>query len=164
MKRVKVLFVCMGNICRSPTAHGVFQDIVNKAGLADQFCVESAGTIGYHVGEHPDPRATQMAASNNVNISRQVARKVACTDYHQQSFILAMDYDNLKKLKSECPEQYQGKLELLLKYHPDANLEEVPDPYYGGPGGFGNVYEMIELACQNLLQYIRETHSFDQTK
>jgi len=149
----------MGNICRSPTAHGVFQDIVNAEGLSDQIDIESAGTIGYHAGEHPDPRATAMAKIRGVNISNLVARKVTTVDYEQQSYILAMDYDNLQNLESQCPEQYHQKIELLLKYHPDDNLQQVPDPYYGGDKGFENVYQMIEVACRSLLQQIRDNYS-----
>ncbi len=160
MKQVKVLFVCMGNICRSPTAHGIFLQQVNEAGLSEYISVESAGTIGCHAGEHPDPRATAMALSRSVNISNLVAQKVTGDDYLQQTYILAMDYDNLQNLQSECNESYMGKIELLLSYHPDKNLKEVPDPYYGGDKGFVNVYEMIELACENLLAHIKNENAF----
>ena len=161
MKQVKVLFVCMGNICRSPTAHGVFQQLVTKAGLDGSINVESAGTIGYHVGEHPDSRAMAMAKSRGVDISNLVARKVTTEDYQQQSFILAMDYDNLRNMQVECPEHLQDKIELLLSYHSDETLNEVPDPYYGGSDGFKNVYQMVELACSNLLDHIRLKHQLD---
>ena len=149
----------MGNICRSPTAHGVFQQLVNNASLAEQINIESAGTIGYHTGENPDQRAISMALGKGVDIAKLIARKVNPIDYQQQTFILAMDYDNIKNLTDDCPEQYHNKLELLLKYHPDTNLEEVPDPYYGGSKGFTHVYAMIEIACENLLQHIRVKYS-----
>lgn len=159
MKPVKVLFVCMGNICRSPTAHGVFRDLVEQAGLAEQILVESAGTIGYHAGENPDPRATAMSRNMGVDITDLVARQVVQTDYTNQSYILAMDYSNLQNLAADCPDLHQNKISLLLQYHPEDSLKEVPDPYYGGDKGFENVYLMIEEACKNLLQDIRTQHS-----
>jgi len=159
MKPIKVLFVCMGNICRSPTAHGVFQQLVDNANLTEHISVESAGTIGYHVGGSPDPRATAMAISRAVDISKLVARKVNSDDYVQQNYILAMDYDNLQNLQSECPEHHSDKLELLLTYHPDNDFKEVPDPYYGGDKGFVNVYEMIDQACANLLAHIKNENA-----
>jgi len=156
---IRVLFVCMGNICRSPTAHGVMQNLIDTAGLTEEIQVESAGTIGYHAGENPDSRACSMAQSRGVDISSLIARKVTMADYNQQTFILAMDFDNLTNLQAECPASYQNKLELLLNYHPDNHLNEVPDPYYGGNKGFENVYKMIESACKNLLQQIKNQHS-----
>ncbi len=158
MKQVKVLFVCMGNICRSPTAHGIFQQLVNQAGLTEQIIVESAGTISYHVGESPDPRALDMSKSRGVDISNLIARQVTKNDYLEQTFLLAMDYSNLQNLLAECPDVYRKKVELLLNFHPDEQIKEVPDPYYGGDKGFENVYNMIELACKNLLENIKGKH------
>ncbi|MCP4470143.1 MAG: low molecular weight phosphotyrosine protein phosphatase, partial [Gammaproteobacteria bacterium] len=132
----------------------------DNANLTKYINVESAGTIGYHAGEHPDPRATAMAQSRKVDISNLIAQKVTDDDYLQQTYILAMDYDNLQNLQSECPESQMDKLELLLSYHPDKNLKEVPDPYYGGDKGFVNVYEMIEQACENLLAHIKTENAF----
>ena len=152
---VRVLFVCMGNICRSPTAEGIFSKLVEEADLSKYIRVESAGTIGYHAGGYPDQRAYAMARSRGLDISALVARKVTVADYIEQTYILAMDYNNMKGLTSECPEQFMDKLDLLLSFHPDESLQEVPDPYYGGDSGFETVYEMIELACINLLQHIR---------
>ncbi len=148
----------MGNICRSPTAHGVFQHLVDQAGLSDQIIVESAGTISYHAGENPDPRAHAMSQSKGVDISQQIARQVRRDDYAQQTYILAMDYSNLQNLNADCPKSYQDKIEMLLSYHPDEQLQEVPDPYYNGGRGFENVYNMIEVASKRLLQSIRNEH------
>ena len=148
----------MGNICRSPTAHGVFQHLVDQAGLSDNIIVESAGTIGYHAGENPDPRSRAMSKSRGVDISDQIARQVRLDDYAQQTYILAMDYSNLQNLNADCPETYQDKIDLLLSYHPDELLKEVPDPYYGGDRGFENVFNMIEIANKHLLQTIRNEH------
>lgn len=158
MKPIKVMFVCMGNICRSPTAHGIFQQLVINAELSDNIIVESSGTIGYHVGEHPDTRATAMAKSRGVELSSLTAQKVSVDDYQYQTYILAMDYENLRNMQAECPDSLHHKIELLLDYHPDHQLKEVPDPYYGGDQGFVCVYEMLELACESLLQEIKEKH------
>ena len=159
---IKVLFVCMGNICRSPTAHGVFQHLVNEAGLTDQIQVDSAGTIGYHVGESPDPRSSQTAMSHGIELSSQRARQVNMQDYDVQDYILAMDFDNLRNLQQQCPENQQHKLKLLLEFHPDEFLDQVPDPYYGGESGFDRVFEMVNIACEQLLTYIKEHHELGQ--
>ncbi|MFT5520653.1 MAG: protein-tyrosine phosphatase [Enterobacterales bacterium] len=159
MKPIKVLFVCMGNICRSPTAHGVFQQIVNEANLSDKFIIESAGTTGYHVGESPDQRACVTAIDKGVDISSIKARKVQTNDFINQNYILAMDYANLHNLTADCPTEHLDKVELLLNYHSNKELEQVPDPYYGGNNGFENVFEMINLACRQLLCDIRVEHN-----
>ena len=156
MKQIKVLFICMGNICRSPTAHGIFQKLVDEEGLSDQILVDSAGTISYHAGEQPDSRSVQTALSHGVDLSDQRSRQVTMADYQEQDYILAMDFDNLRNLQQQCPEQYQNKLGLLLQYHPDEFLDEVPDPYYGGESGFEQVYEMVDIACQNLLEHLKQ--------
>jgi protein-tyrosine phosphatase len=159
MKPIKVLFVCMGNICRSPTAHGVFQELVNDANLSSMIIVESAGTTAYHVGESPDQRACITASDNGIDLSTIKAREVENNDFHNQNYILAMDYANLHKLTAHCPTQHLDKVELLLNYHSDKQLEEVPDPYYGGKKGFANVFEMINIACRQLLCDIKEKHN-----
>ncbi len=159
MEKIKVLFVCMGNICRSPTAHGVFQKLVDEAGLSEQILVDSAGTISYHAGEAPDPRSSQTALAHGIDLSPQRSRQVNDDDFERQDYILAMDYDNLRNLQQQCPDQYQHKLQLLLSYHSDQYLDEVPDPYYGGADGFETVFEMINEACGALLSNIRSTHS-----
>lgn len=148
---VKVLFVCMGNICRSPTAHGVFRDLVMEAGLSDQVYIDSAGTHAYHIGKTPDPRSMAMAAEQGVDISDLRARQVHESDFEKFDYILAMDAENLAALKMICPKQYQHKLMYLLSFDPEAQSPEVPDPYYGGPMGFLRVYNMVERAAENLL-------------
>ena len=159
MKPIKVLFVCMGNICRSPTAHGVFQQLVQEANLPFDIVVESAGTIDYHSGESPDDRACDTARKKGIDLSELRARKVQINDYLFQDYILAMDYANLKNLTSDCSSEHLSKIELLLNYHPDEALKEVPDPYYGGNKGFENVYDMINVACRRLLIHIKATHA-----
>lgn len=155
MKTISVLFVCMGNICRSPTAHGIFQQLVDSNGLSDQILVDSAGTLAYHEGEAPDHRACQTARKHGIDLSALRARRVNANDYASQDYILAMDADNLRNMQLQCPEAYAVKLSLLLDFHPSPNLFEVPDPYYGGASGFESVYKMVDEACQALFAHIR---------
>ncbi|MEL0037137.1 MAG: low molecular weight protein-tyrosine-phosphatase [Gammaproteobacteria bacterium] len=156
MKTIKVLFVCMGNICRSPTAHGILQKLVEEEGLAEQIIVDSAGTISYHAGEAPDRRSAQTAMSHGIDINYQRSRQITPADYEEQDYILAMDFDNLRHLQQECPPEWQSKLYLLLKFHPDEFLDEVPDPYYGGESGFEMVYQMVDIACRQLLKHLKQ--------
>ncbi len=155
MKKVNVLFVCMGNICRSPLAHGLFEDLVEKEGLSDVIVVDSAGTHAYHVGEQPDPRSQQTALRHGIDLSGQRARRVAGTDFDRFDYILAMDQDNFSILDDKCPEEHRHKLSLFMEFAPERPEREVPDPYYGGPDGFDRVYDMVETASIGLLQEIR---------
>ncbi|HHH47559.1 MAG TPA: low molecular weight phosphotyrosine protein phosphatase [Gammaproteobacteria bacterium] len=157
-KDVSVLFVCMGNICRSPTAEGVFAKRLADAGLDDRVEVDSAGTHAYHVGEPPDPRAQRTAASRDVDLSRLRARKAVVEDFEEFDYVLAMDRDNLERLQEICPEGAEHKLQLFLSYAPELDIDEVPDPYYGGPAGFDRVLDMIEVAADGLLEEIRKRH------
>ncbi len=155
---IRVLFVCMGNICRSPTAQGVFEALLQKEGLLDEINVDSAGTHAYHVGEAPDHRATSAAARRGVDISQQHARKVRPSDFEQFDCILAMDDDNYRLLAAACPPDYQEKLVLFLSYAKQLGLTEVPDPYYGGANGFEQVLDVVEAASEGLLNVIKQTH------
>ena len=155
MKKVNVLFVCMGNICRSPLAHGLFEDLVEKEGLSDVIVVDSAGTHAYHVGEQPDPRSQQTALCHGIDLSGQRARRVAGTDFDRFDYILAMDQDNFSILDDKCPEEHRHKLSLFMEFAPERPEREVPDPYYGGSDGFDRVYDMVEAASIGLLQEIR---------
>ena len=155
MKQTKILFVCMGNICRSPTAHGIFQNLVDEQSLSDQFIIESAGTTGYHAGEPPDNRACLTAINRGVDLSNLSARQITKDDYLNQDYIIAMDYANLANMERECPEQFIPKLKLLLEFHANPDLEQVPDPYYGGDSGFEDVFDMVEIACKNLFEQIK---------
>jgi len=157
-KDVSVLFVCMGNICRSPTAEGVFAKRLADAGLDDRVEVDSAGTHAYHIGEPPDPRAQRTAASRDVDLSRLRARKAVVEDFEEFDYVLAMDRDNLERLQEICPEGAEHKLQLFLSYAPELDVDEVPDPYYGGPAGFDRVLDMIEVAADGLLEEIRKRH------
>jgi len=155
---VKVLFVCMGNICRSPTAEGVFSAVVEQAGLKDKIAIDSAGTHAYHIGEPPDPRAQKSALARGIDISQLRARRAIEADFEQFDYVLAMDLDNLKNLRAICPAQHVNKLSLFLEYASYADVKEVPDPYYGGPMGFERVLDMVEDAAKGLLQNILEQH------
>lgn len=158
MKKIGVLFVCMGNICRSPTAHGVFEKMVEDAGLAPFIEVDSAGTHAYHVGNPPDPRAQKTALGRGVDLSRQRARKAAEEDFERFDYVIAMDRDNLDNLLSLAPEHHREKLHLLLDFAPELGVREVPDPYFGGTRGFDKVYDLVSDASAALLAIIRKEH------
>ncbi|MFH1806088.1 MAG: low molecular weight protein-tyrosine-phosphatase [Pseudomonadota bacterium] len=155
---ISVLFVCTGNICRSPTADGVFRDLVQKAGLADQIMVDSCGTTAFHVGEAPDPRSCKMAISRGSDLSMLRARKLIQRDFSGFDYILAMDDGHLGELARQCPAEYQNRIKLFLDFHPERRGQSVPDPYYGGALGFTQVFEMIEETAQALLIHIRQQH------
>jgi protein-tyrosine phosphatase len=149
--RQRVLFVCMGNICRSPTAEGVTRTLAERSGVAAGFEFDSAGTHGYHIGKAPDARAAKAAASRGYDLSSLKARQVEETDFVRFDRILAMDRDNLELLRQACPPAHLGKLGLFLEFASSQDEEEVPDPYYGGPEGFERVLDLIEDAALGLL-------------
>jgi len=153
---IRVLFVCMGNICRSPTAQGVFRDLVEKQGLSHLIATDSAGTIDYHAGKSPDRRAREAARKRGVDISDLRARQAAAEDFWQFDYILAMDQDNYADLRAICPAGHEQKLYLFLEFAPQLGHREVPDPYYGGPAGFERVFDMVEAAATGLLTRIKE--------
>lgn len=155
MDQVCVLFVCLGNICRSPTAHGVFARLVEQEGLADRIRVDSAGTHAYHVNDPPDPRAQAAAAKRGVDLSSLRARKAIADDFHAFDYILAMDRSNFEHLSQLCPPGAEEKLRLFMTYASDLGEEDVPDPYYGGTAGFERVLDLIERAAHGLLADIR---------
>ncbi|HJP44610.1 MAG: low molecular weight protein-tyrosine-phosphatase [Arenicellales bacterium] len=150
-----VLFVCLGNICRSPTAEGVFRGIVKSAGLEDLIRIDSAGTHGYHVGEKPDPRAVAAAQLRQIDLSAFRGRQADSEDFYEFDFILAMDRSNLSHLARIAPPQAKAQLDLLLDFATDCDEHEVPDPYYGGNNGFERVLDLIENAATGLLSEIR---------
>ena len=158
MDQVRVLFVCLGNICRSPTAHGVFAHLVEREGLADRIHVDSAGTHAYHIDEPPDPRARAAAAKRGVDLSSLRARKALEMDFHEFDYVLAMDRSNFEHLMKLCPPGAEDKLRLFLSFAPDLSEDDVPDPYYGGTAGFERVLDLIESAAQGLLADIRVRH------
>ena len=152
----KVLFICMGNICRSPSAEGVFRHLVNDAGLGDVVRVDSAGTHAYHIGEAPDARSQAAARKRGYEINHCEARQVTADDFRDFDLILAMDWDNLSALQQQCPKVYQHKLMLLMRFANEFEEATVPDPYYGGLDGFGKVLDYLEDACQGVLELVRK--------
>lgn len=155
---VRVLFVCMGNICRSPTAEGVFQALVEREQLTTKIQIDSAGTHAYHIGEPPDPRAQQAARRRGVDLSRQRARRVRHEDFLEFDYVLAMDQSNHQDLRELCHPDYEPRLRLFLDFAPHVKERDVPDPYYGGAQGFERVLDMIEQASAGLLAEIRQQH------
>lgn len=153
--RTSVVFVCTGNICRSPTAEGVFRMMVEDAGLSGRITVDSAGTHGYHVGEPPDPRAQEAAARRGYDLSRLRARKFEREDFQRFDLVLAMDRDNRGILARLAQPSAGHRLRMMMKYASRFRETEVPDPYYGGPDGFDRVLDMLEDAAQGLLESIR---------
>lgn len=147
----RVLFVCTGNICRSPTAEGVARHMLRNAGLVDRIVVDSAGTHGYHVGELPDPRTRKAALSRGYDLSAQRARKLETADFQRFDLLLAMDGGHLRFMQRMCPEVYRHKLDLFMRFARNHDLEEVPDPYYGGDAGFEAVLNYCEDAVQGLI-------------
>lgn len=152
----RVLFVCMGNICRSPTAEAIARQKLQRAGIDAWVKVDSAGTHGYHVGSPPDPRAQSHAQRRGYDLSALRGRQVGPTDFARFDLILAMDWDNLALLEESCPEQHRRKLRLLMEFAPDTGSPTVPDPYYGGPQGFENTLNLIEAAVDGLVAYLEE--------
>ncbi len=141
----------MGNICRSPTAEGVFRVKAEQLGLADELHIDSAGTHAYHIGSQPDPRSTEFAARRGVDLSEQRARQVVAADFARFDHILAMDHENMARLKAACPSDYQHKLRLFMQFARHSDSEVVPDPYYGQGDGFDRVLDYIEDAADGLL-------------
>jgi protein-tyrosine phosphatase len=157
MEKIKVLFVCMGNICRSPTAEGVFTKLVQESDLGVLFAIDSAGTHAYHIGKEPDLRSQAVALERGVDLSKLRARKVCDEDFEEFDFLLAMDDDNYAILISDCPDEYKAKIKYFLDYAPQLNEREVPDPYYGGAYGFERVLDMVEVASVGFLKTVQES-------
>jgi protein-tyrosine phosphatase len=152
---ISVLFVCMGNICRSPTAEGVFRHYVAEAGLDDLFEIDSAGTHAYHVGEPPDRRAQLAAERRGFTLSHLRARRVAPEDFERFHYIIAMDQDNLLMLQEQADAAQRDRIRLLLEFGSGPETD-VPDPYYGGATGFERVLDLVEDASRGLLESLRQ--------
>lgn len=150
--KTKILFVCMGNICRSPSAQGVFEKLINQKGLSEKFVIDSAGTTNYHVGGRVDKRSQHFASLRGIDLSRQRARQVETPDFSYYDYIIAMDDDNFENLKNICPSlELEVKLYKMMDYVKKSQYNEVPDPYYGGEDGFYIVLDLLEEACEQLL-------------
>lgn len=152
---MKILFVCLGNICRSPTAEIVFREIVAREAPDLTVEVDSAGTAAYHVGSLPDARTRHAALRRGYDMSALRARVVEPSDFTRFDLILAMDRQNLEALQRHAPAAAHGRIRLFLEFAPDADVMEVPDPYYGGANGFEEVLDLVEAAARGLLQHLR---------
>jgi protein-tyrosine phosphatase len=155
MPSPRILFFCMGNICRSPTAEGVMRAKLHAAGL-DHIEVDSAGTHGYHVGDPPDGRTQAHALRRGYDLGSLRARELVAEDFEHFDLVLAMDQDNLKQAARLCPPDQRGRLKLLMDYAPGASHRVVPDPYYGEAADFERVLDLVEAACDGLLADLRK--------
>ena len=153
---VKVLFVCLGNICRSPMAEGVFQNLVNEAGLSDKIMIDSAGTASYHVGERAHSGTRDVLNRHNIPYDGR-SRQLARSDFEEFDYILAMDSSNLSNIMSRKPDNSDATIGMFLEYADGVNETDVPDPYY--TGGFDHVYDLVQAGAQGLLKTIREDHN-----
>jgi protein-tyrosine phosphatase len=152
---VSVLFVCLGNICRSPLAEGVFRDIVTAEDEESRFRVDSAGTGSWHVGDPPDPRSVSVARENGITLVGR-ARRVVAADLREFDWVIAMDSSNLSTLERMAGDSATARLHLLREFDPQGDDMDVPDPYYGGEDGFQVVYDMVERSCRRLFDHIKE--------
>lgn len=155
MNKIKVLFVCMGNICRSPTAEGVFNKLLQDEQAQDLFEIDSAGTHAYHVGESPDDRAQDTARKRGIDLSYIRGRKFDVSDFEGFDYILAMDTSNYKILMQACPSHLQHKVKRFLDYAPQRKERDVPDPYYGGDNGFEHVFDLVADASKGFYDDVR---------
>jgi protein-tyrosine phosphatase len=153
---INILFICMGNICRSPSAEGFFANALEDSAYKDLISIDSAGTHSYHVGYEPDSRAIDMAAKFGVEIGHLRARKVKTADFKDFDLIIAMDRSNYANLQSIQPSGSGASLKMMMNYHPERQPEEVPDPYYGGIDGFRYMCELLEAATAGLLSDVEE--------
>jgi len=158
MKKISVLFCCMGNICRSPTAEAVFRVKVEEAGLAQHILVDSVGTHDYHIGDPPDQRTQRAAKQRGYDMSMLRGRQVEVADFSRFDYVLAMDNANMAILYRLCPQAQRDRLGLFLQYAKNHKEREVPDPYYGGVDGFERVLDMVEDGAEGLLAHLRKQH------
>lgn len=156
MEHVRVLFVCLGNICRSPTAEAVLRAIAAREAPDLRIHIDSAGTGDYHIGEPPDSRAQAAARRRGYEMAQLRARQVHVSDFERFDLILAMDRSNLASLRQMAPPAHRERVRLFMEFAPEADTPEVPDPYYGGPNGFEEVLDLVEEAARGLLRHLRE--------
>jgi protein-tyrosine phosphatase len=154
MTSTSVLFVCLGNICRSPTAEGVFRALVESRGLAGSIKIDSAGTSDWHIGERPDPRAIEAAGTRGIDLTGLRGRQAIARDFSEFDYVIAMDHENYTNLSRLATPEQQEKLYLFLEFAEGVSEVEVPDPYFGSAGGFPHVLDLIENASQGLLDHI----------
>lgn len=156
---MRILFVCMGNICRSPSAQGVFRSLLAQRAPELSVEIDSAGTHDYHVGEPPDDRAIAAARRRGIDLSAQRARAVRAGDFDYYDLILAMDEENLRELRRRAPAHRHERIRLMMEFVPTAATRAVPDPYYGGPQGFEQVLDLLEEASEGLLLFVASRRS-----
>jgi protein-tyrosine phosphatase len=156
MAATRILFVCLGNICRSPTAEAVLRELLAREAPELSVEIDSAGIGDWHIGEPPDHRAMAAALRRGLDMSRRRARQLLNEDFARFDFILAMDRANLSDLQRRVPRQYRERVRLFLEFAPDLGIDEVPDPYYGGPAGFEDVLDLAERAARGLLSHLRD--------
>ncbi|MEE2888492.1 MAG: low molecular weight protein-tyrosine-phosphatase [Planctomycetota bacterium] len=154
-----ILFVCLGNICRSPTAEGVFAHKVDDAGLSDRIRVDSCGTRDYHPGQRPDPRSCEVAAQRGYHFDHLRARVICRSDFEEFDYILAMDESNLRDVLARCPSNRRDRVRLFMSFAPELGEVAVPDPYYGGGSGFDTVLDLVEAASDGLIEHLRNEWS-----
>jgi low molecular weight protein-tyrosine phosphatase len=152
---ISVLFVCMGNICRSPTVEAVFRQIAERDAPALKLTVDSAGTHDYHVGEPPDPRSQAAARRRGLDLTPLRARQLEAADFERFDFVLVMDERNLADARAIAPREFRARLQLFLEYAPELEFRDLPDPYYGGAAGFEQVLDLAEAASRGLLEALR---------
>lgn len=164
MKPYRVLFVCMGNICRSPAAEGTFRHLLKQEGLEKHIECDSAGTIDFHTGSPPDARMRSAARERGINVSG-TARQIVAADLASFDLILCMDDDNQEYVEQLAGDRkHRARLRLVCEFVSDSDAREVPDPYYGGADGFDNVMDLLEDGCANLLEYVRKKAGLDAAK
>lgn len=156
---IRILFVCLGNICRSPLAEGLFRHHVEAAGLSTYFEIDSAGTGGWHVGEPPDARMSATALSRGLDIRNLRARQIRPSDLQVHNLVLAMDRENLRNIKKLAGSSDASHVKLFRHFDPEPGTGEVPDPYYGGEEGFREVFEIVDRTSRALLEHLRREHS-----
>jgi len=154
---IKVLFVCLGNICRSPLAEGIFKEEIKKRGWQHLVEVDSAGTSTYHLGEDPDPRSIEIAAANKITLNHK-GRQITLNDLHEFDYVLAMDQENFRDIQRLKAKNQRASLFLMREFENDVTEKDVPDPYFGGDNGFQRVYEMLDRTIQNLLAHMAQEH------
>ena len=154
MRCCKVLFICLGNICRSPTAQAVFEKKISERKLETLITVDSCGTGSWHLGKMPDSRAVEMAGKRGYSLSHLRARKIESSDFENFDYLIVMDRENLKEVTRLLPDNFQGNLVLFSSFIADSAVVDIPDPYYGGRRGFDNVINLVEMGCSGLLKDI----------
>lgn len=152
-----VLFVCMGNICRSPTVEGVFRQVAARELSGNVIGIDSAGTHAYHVGQPPDPRAQRAALRRGIDLSALRARRIEAADFSAFDLVLAMDPLNIAVMEEVCPPEFRSRIRLLMEFAPSIDRDDVPDPYYGGNNGFEYVLDLAEEASTGLIAYLKST-------